>query len=134
MTDTFAMAVRTGNWGPSGIMLSFHAPVSVQLAPRDAPNVLVRIVHGIPSVERELTGERIASLVLANAGGLPMLTLVPGTGKVERRATLSSVGDWELLIEGSRKELLHLYSLPGTHFPTEEVLDSLAAVVTATTS
>jgi hypothetical protein len=131
VTDTFAMAVRTGNWGTQGIMLSFHAPVSVQLAPADAPGVLVRIVHGVPSVDRELTGKQISSLVLANAGGAPLLTLTPAARRVERRHPASEPTDWALVIEGSGHERLHLYSRPGTRFPTDQVIDALTSVVAA---
>ena len=53
-TPTYDMALRTGNWGTLGYMLSFHAAVSVQLAPEDEDGVLVRLVKGLPRVPRDL--------------------------------------------------------------------------------
>ncbi len=128
------MAVRTGNWGLQGIFLSFHAPVRIELAPADAEGVLVRLVEGIPSVDRELTVDRVSHLVVADAKGAPRLELWPSRGLAEHHDGPAPTGDWGLLVEGGPEERVHLYARPGTPFPSDEVLARLTATVPTPTS
>ncbi len=126
---TLAMAVRTGHWGRTGIMLPFHAPVDVELAP-GAPGVLVHLVGGPPAVPRELTVGVLASLDVNDDSGSPVLAIRPAEGAVERRDGAGTPGRWELALESVDGDVLHLYALPGTPFPTSAVLDDLARAVT----
>jgi hypothetical protein len=128
------MAVRTGNWGPQGIFLSFHAPVEIELAPPDAPDTLVRIVEGAPSVDRALTVDRVSHLVVNDAKGAPRLELWPTRGVVERHDGPAPTRDWGLLVEAGPEERIHLYARPGTPFPSDDVLARLAAAVPAPTA
>jgi hypothetical protein len=129
MADTFAMALRTGNWGPLLWELGPHTPVTIELAPADRPGVLVRLVDGLPDVPRELSSADVVELIVLAPSGKPRLTLAPSTGAVERQPSHTGEGVWELRIECTGQRSLHLYSLAGTPFPTDAELEALASVV-----
>lgn len=129
MTHAFEMAVRTGSWGPLYYELSFHAPVTVELAPDERPGVLIRILHGLPAVPRELTATDVIELVAAAPSGKPRLRLVLPTGTVEWQQVLTGDEPWELRMECTDQRSLHLYSLAGTPFPSDADLEALASVV-----
>ncbi len=129
MTDTFAMALRTGNWGPLLWEFAPHSPVTIELAPADRPGVLVRIHDGLPDVPREITVADILELDVAAPSGRSRLRLAPPTGSVEWRREQTGEGTWELRIECSGQRSLHLYSRAGTAFPPDAELEALAAAV-----
>jgi hypothetical protein len=129
MTHAFEMAVRTGSWGPLYYELAFHAPVTVELAPDDAPGVLVRILQGLPAVPRELTAADVVELSVAAPSGWPRLRLSLKTGEVEWQHVLVGEDPWELRVECTGQRSLHLYALAGTPFPTDAELEALASVV-----
>jgi hypothetical protein len=127
---TYEMGLRTGCWGAQPFMLSFHSAVVVELAPADAPDVLLRILKGAPVVPRELRGADLAELALCAPSGKPVLNLRPGEGRVDRDAHAGSPeGAWELRVEGSDGESLHLYARSGTPFPSEADREALAWIV-----
>jgi hypothetical protein len=128
MTGTHTLQVRGGNWGWQGLMLSPHSTVHLQLAPEDAPGVLVRILDGVPTVPRELGRAEILSLSINDAAGKPRLLLEAREGAVTR-VDGPAPGEWELRIEGTDQRHVYLYARPGTPFPSEAELDALAGAV-----
>lgn len=127
---TYAMAVRTGNWG-SLVMLSFHKPVVVDLAPIDEPTLLVSFASGITGVPQHLTIAEVEELTVSDGGGRAVLR-VGGAEHVRRDAPTAS-GSWELRLEGEQG-LLVLYARENVPFPTNRVLDDLAARMVGTRS
>lgn len=125
MTDTtFAMALRTGNWD-SSVMLPFHKPVLVALAPTDRPEQLVTLESSAGAIPSALTAGDIDLLTVADAGGRVVLRLDARAGQVERpsSASLAAASAWELRLEGERG-LLVLYSRDEQR-PDSDVLDRL---------
>ena len=103
------MAVRTGNWGAS-VMLPFHKPVRVHLAPEDEPNTLVGFeAPGLQQMPGDLTAAEIRSLTVAERNRVELMQEV-----------------WTLTVEGTTGQLT-LYALDGEDLPPDEVLDALAA-------
>ncbi|MGD9958583.1 hypothetical protein [Nocardioides sp.] len=124
---TFAMALRTGNWGRGGIILPFHKPVVVELAPPDLPEVVVRFVVGLTAVPRCLSAADLTMLQVADPGGRPVLHVDRRTGHA-LRAGLDHTHDaanWELQLEG-KDSLLVFYSRT-EDFPSDGLLDDIAA-------
>ena len=130
MTDAsiFPMRLRTGNWGRNNYELRRHAPVVIELAPADAPTVLLRIVDGAREVPRELTSHDVVELSVLTSSGVARLVVAPHKGGVERASHGSTDGVWELTLQGARQDSLHLYADTDTPFPSDEVLDRLAAI------
>jgi len=123
--ETFRMALRTGSWGRA-VMLPFHKPLQVQLAPEDAPNTLVHLDPGIVPMPDDLTASEIHSLAVTDGEGRAALNVDGRADRAERtRATLMPQ-DWQLRLEGTHGVLI-LYALEGTGFPSDEVLDRLSA-------
>ena len=127
-TPTHVLQLRSGNWGWQGVALSSHSTVSLQLAPVDAPGVLVRFVEGLPPVPRELGAEEILELSLNDGSGAPRLLARPPQGSVERLEA-PAPAEWELRIEATEQRAIYLYARRGTPFPSDEELDALAACV-----
>ena len=124
------MAVRTGNWGWRATMLSWHSPATVELAPPDAPGVLVRVTDGLPQVPRDLTVQTVVELAVCDAAGAPVLLLRPADGTVERHDDRDPGAVWELRIEATDNRAGHLYARAGTPFPDPATLDALAQAAT----
>jgi hypothetical protein len=129
VTHTFAMALRTGNWGPLLYELAPHSQAVVELAPANQPGVLVRIIEGLPAVPRELVAADVVEMVVTTPSGKARLRLAPPTGTAESQPGRSGEGSWELWVECTGQRSLHLYSRPGTPFPTDAELEALASVV-----
>jgi hypothetical protein len=125
---TFSMALRTGNWGRSGIMLPYHKPLKVRLAPSDAANGVVTFGAGLTAVPRVLTFDEVDSVRVSDAAGRAVLRLDGPGGRVARGRSqpLLSPGAWELRLEGE-KGVLVLYARDDEPVPSDEVLDELAA-------
>jgi hypothetical protein len=125
---TFSVALRTGSWGRSGIMLPFHQPLKMLLAPSDVPNGVVRFGAGLTAVPRELTVDEVHSVRVSDSTGRAVLLLDGREGRVERGTSepLLSPGAWELRLEGE-KGVLILYARDEEPVPSDEVLDELAA-------
>jgi hypothetical protein len=130
---TYEMGLRTGSWGAQPFMLSFHSSVVVELAPAQAPGVVLRILTGAPVVPRELGAADLTELALCTPSGKSVLTLRPRESRVDRAAHAGSPeGVWELRVEGSDGQSLHLYARGGTPFPSDAELEALAAIVVPT--
>lgn len=129
MTHTFEMALRTGNWGPLLYELAPHSQAVVELAPPELPDVLVRILDGLPAVPRELMAGDVLELVVVAPSGHERLRLAPPSGTVDLQHGRSGEGSWELRVECTGQRSLHLYALAGTPFPADAELEALAAVV-----
>ncbi len=130
---TYAMRVRTGSWGWPAFEMSPHSPLKVELAPPDAPGVLVRLVHGPPALPAEFDGGVVRELSINDGSGKPRLLVRPADGTVERPAGARPEGEWELRLEGPNQRGFHLYAAPGTPFPSEQDLEALSAAVAAPT-
>jgi len=126
-TDSgFRMAVRAGNWGVS-VMLPFHKPVRVHLAPADAPNTLVGFEA--PVLKRmpgDLTAAEIHSLTVADGEGRVVLKVDGRRDRAERNRIELMPEVWTLTLEGTKGQVT-LYALDVEDFPSDEVLDALAA-------
>jgi hypothetical protein len=125
VTDTtFAMALRTGNWD-SSVLLPFHKPVLVSLAPIDRPDALLTLESSAGAIPSVVTAGDIDSLTVADAGGRVVVRLDARSGRVERpsSASLATASAWELRLEGKRG-LLVLYSRDEQR-PGSDVLDRL---------
>jgi hypothetical protein len=129
---TYEMGLRTGSWGPQPFMLSFHSSVVVELAPPEAPGVLLRIVHGASAVPRELGAADLAELAVCAPSGKPVLSLRPGDRRADRDAHATSPeGVWELRVEGTDGQSLHLYAGSGTPFPSDADLEALTSIASS---
>ena len=133
MASTYAMGLRNGNWDYPAMELAWHCDVEVQLAPDDAPGVLVRFVSGISLVTRELGAADVVEIQVCGPTGQPVLSVRPADGSVELRAGTRPGGEWELRIAATGQRQVHLYARPETPFPSEEDLDALAAAATVVT-
>ena len=112
-TDVLEMRVRTANWGPVVFTALPHAPVELELAPVEAPEVVVRFRRGVTSVPRELTAQDIAQLTFCGSSGRPLLGSTPE-------------GAWSLLIEGRDRDQLNFYQDDAAAFPSDATLARLA--------
>lgn len=106
----FAMALRTGNWKTS-VMLPFHKPVAVTLAPVGAPDQLVVLEAATGTIPRVLTAADVTSVVVADSGGRALLEFdaVKATLSADRGASFGGSHGWELRLAG-RDGTLVLYS------------------------
>lgn len=122
--QTFPMALRTGNWGPL-VMLPFHKPVTIALAPEDAPGVVLRLGPGLSAVPAELGAAELDRITVSGPGGRPVLLVDRHCAKVEHTSADpdASTRNWELRLEGP-DGLLVFYSL-GEGFPSAELLEQL---------
>ena len=127
MVTTYAMGLRNGNWDYPGLVLAWHSDVEVQLAPDDAPGVLVRFVSGIPVVTRELVAADVVEIQVCTPSGHPVLSVRPADGSVDREEHTGGGGEWELRIAATAQRQVLLYARPNTPFPSELDLDALAA-------
>ena len=132
MANTYAMGLRNGNWDYPGVVLAWHSDVEVQLAPDDAPGVLVRFVSGIPVVTRELVAADVVEIQVCISSGQPVLSVRPADGSVEREGHTGTGGEWELRIAATQQRQVHLYARSHTPFPTDDDLDALAAAAVVT--
>lgn len=89
-----AMGLRTGSWGSLPFMLPFHSTVTLELAPDDRPDLLVRLVDGIPSVPRELAVTDVVELDVNLPSGSPRLKLRPAraASSASRAVTATECG------------------------------------------
>lgn len=123
---TFAMALRTGNW-KTLLMLPFHKPVAVTLAPLDAPDQLVALESTTGTIPRVLTAADVTTVVVADSGGRAVLEFDARTGTVDadRAATFERSHGWELRLAGHDGTLI-LYSRDERH-PDAADLERLRA-------
>ncbi|CUR57194.1 hypothetical protein NOCA2390077 [metagenome] len=128
MTDdpTYSMAVRTGNWTRQ-IMLPFHQPVKLRLAPSEHDGVLVELLSGLPFLPPLLTSAELYALVV-DASGRAVLDI---DTRIDRREVRSSAPSdhWQLRLEGP-SGYLELYPLEGAS-PPQETLQALLTRMTA---
>ena len=123
--DVFAMALRTGNWGRA-VMLPFHKPLHVTLAPEDAPNTLVHLDPGVVPVPDDLTAAEVHSLTVTDGEGRIALKVDGRADRVERNRVDLEPHHWQMTLEGT-PGLLTLYAREATAFPPDEVLDRLSS-------
>lgn len=123
---TFAMRLRTGNWD-TALLLPFHKPVTVTLAPSAELDKLVTLDSPTAAIPSALARADIDSLSIADTGGRVVLRLDVRSGDIERHDStrLATATSWELRIE-SRHGVLILYSRDEGR-PGERTLDGLVA-------